>query len=130
MDKQPIIKTSNHKSGVASYVIGFGLSLVTTLAAYSLVRLHVNTGHITFSDQFLLIILAALAITQLFVQLIFFLHMNRETKPRLNALLLLFAGLVVLVIVGGSIWIMSNLNYHMPANQTDNFIIKDEVVHH
>lgn len=129
MDRQPIAKTNN-QSGVRSYVIGFGLSLIVTLVAYSLVRLHVNSGHVTINDQLLLIILAALAVTQLFVQLIYFLHMNRETKPRMNLMLLLFAGLVVLIIVGGSIWIMSNLNYHMPANQTDSYIIKDEGVHH
>lgn len=129
MDKQPIAKTNNHRSDVSSYAIGFSLSLVVTLVAYSLVRLHVTSGHATFSDQSLLITLAVLAITQLVAQLIFFLRLNRETKPRLNVMLLLFAGLVVLIIVGGSIWIMSNLNYHMPANQSDQFIIKDEGVH-
>lgn len=114
---------------VSSYITGFGLSLVLTLGAYSLVKIHLSSGHTILSDIYLLYLLAILAIVQLFVQLIFFLHLNRETKPRLNRLILAFAGLVVVVIVGGSIWIMTNLNYHMPANQSDKMIIKDESVH-
>ena len=114
---------------VSSYVTGFGLSMALTLGAYSLVRIHLNNGHTAPSDQNLLYLVAVLAVVQLFVQLIFFLHMNRETKPRLNGLIMSFAALIVLIIVGGSMWIMTNLNYNMPVNQSDNMIIKDEGVH-
>jgi len=42
----------------------------------------------------------------------------------------LFAGLVVLIVVVGSLWIMNNLNYHMSPAATDAAIMKDEGIHH
>ena len=115
----------------ARYVVGFGLSLALTIAAYLVVQIHLRSGHVVPTDSKVLAILSLLAIVQLFVQLIFFLHLNRESKPRLNSLILMFAALVVVIIVGGSIWIMGNLNYHnMTQEQTNNFIIKDEGVKH
>ncbi len=125
-----ILKSTKHEATIATYITGFGLSLALTLGAYSLVKIHLNNGHTSLSDSYLLILLAILAVVQLFVQLIFFLHMNRESKPKLNRLIMAFAGLVVVVIVGGSLWIMTNLNYHMPMNQSDSSIIKDEMVQH
>lgn len=114
-----------------TYIVGFGLSLVLTIGAYSLTRIHLNSGHTVPTDQVLLYLLSILAVSQLFVQLVFFLHLNQEEKPRMKILLALFATLVVLVIVIGSIWIMSNLNNHgMTPDQTNTFILKDEAVHH
>ncbi len=118
------------EASISSYVTGFGLSLALTLGAYSIVKMHINNSHSSPSDQNLFYLLAILAVVQLFVQLIYFLHMNRESKPKLNRLIMAFAGLVVVVIVGGSLWIMTNLNYHMPMNQSDSSIIKDEMVQH
>jgi cytochrome o ubiquinol oxidase operon protein cyoD len=39
--------------------------------------------------------------------------LGRESKPRWKFIFLLFALLVVGIVVGGSLWIMNNLNYHM-----------------
>jgi heme/copper-type cytochrome/quinol oxidase subunit 4 len=66
------------------------------------------------------------------VQLFFFLHIGRESKPRLNAAAFLFATLVVTILVAGSLWIMDNLNYHHGAHEhktpaeVDEHIIHDE----
>lgn len=105
-----------------SYIIGFILSLILTLLAYVLVtqKLYSSTAQIIG-------IIAGLAVIQLMVQLIFFLHLGRESKPRWNVAVFMFAGLVVLIIVFGSIWIMNNLNYNM--NHSDSSIIKDELNH-
>lgn len=81
---------------------------------------HVMTGWmLTFT-------LIGFAISQLLVQLIFFLHLGRESKPRWNILVFLFAALVVLIVVVGSLWIMNNLDYHMGGHEMDSSIIKDE----
>jgi heme/copper-type cytochrome/quinol oxidase subunit 4 len=87
----------------------------------------------------MLVALAVLALTQLFVQLTFFLHLDRESKPWWNNIVLAFAVTCVFIIVGGSIWIMSNLNYHhgpqdvthtghvlQNPSQTNRYIIQDE----
>jgi len=115
---------------LAGYIAGFILSLVLMVVAYWLVLQHKNSGQPMFSHQFLVVTVVVLAITQLFVQLVFFLHLDRESKPRWNLLVASFAAIVVLILVLGSIWIMNNLNYNMqtPA-QTDKAIIQDEGVH-
>lgn len=107
-----------------SYTTGFALSVILTLAAYLLVVKNV------FHGWALVGALAGLAVTQLLVQLFFFLHLGRESKPRWNLVVMLFAALVVGIVVFGSLWIMKNLQYNhshyqSPAD-TDKFLIKDE----
>jgi cytochrome o ubiquinol oxidase operon protein cyoD len=107
-----------------SYVVGFVLSLALTLAAYILV---VDNK---FSARSLMLMVAGLAVTQFIVQLVFFLHLGRESKPRFNLLMLIFALGVVLILVFGSLWIMINLDYHHEQTQSpaelDKSIIQDE----
>jgi cytochrome o ubiquinol oxidase operon protein cyoD len=105
---------------VASYVVGFALSIALTLGAYFSVTHHL------FSHIGLIAVIFVLAMVQLVVQLLFFLHLGREGKPRFNLLTFLFMLLVLLIIVIGSLWIMNNLNYH---SMTPNEVIKDEGVH-
>lgn len=112
-----------------SYIIGFVLSLILTITAYLFVLRHVDSHHLVFSDGFLVALVSTLAISQLFVQLVFFLHLGRESKPRWNLVVMAFALIVVVILVFGSLWIMSNLNYHhqsMTPAQTDNSILRDE----
>ena len=80
----------------------------------------------------LLFLLLSLAAIQLFVQAIFFLHLGKESKPRWNQQLFAFMLATVIIIVGGSLWIMANLDYHhqnLNPKQTDAEIIKDEGYH-
>lgn len=122
--KQPVIGT---------YITGFLLSLALTLAAFTLVWRYVESDRQIFSENFLLIWLAVLAITQLLAQLVFFLHLSRESKPRWNLNVLSFAVTVVVILVFGSLWIMTNLKYHEGHNlypeQTETEIIHDEGFH-
>ena len=111
----------------AGYIVGFVLSLVLTLVAYVLVDAEIVHGQAATTA------IITLALTQLFVQLVFFLHLNRESKPRWNLTVAAFAVLVVLLLVLGSLWIMQNLNYHHDGqendpHQTDSYILKDEGV--
>jgi len=99
------------------YVSGFVMSIVLTIIPFGIVMTH------TLSGWQLIAALFASAILQLFVQLIFFLHLNRESKPRWNLLVGVFAAIVILIVVIGSLWIMNNLDYNMNAPQE---IIKDE----
>lgn len=96
-----------------NYVIGFVLSLGLTLTAFWLVHKHVANHHEFPSDRFMVVAIMALAVTQLVVQLIYFLHLDSESKPRWNLGALLFMLMVLLIIVIGSLWIMSNLDYRM-----------------
>lgn len=93
---------------LTSYLMGFVLSAIMTLAAFSLVIKKVLTV------KYLYIALTVLVLIQLFVQVRCFLrlHANAEDK-QWNMIALVFTILVSAVIVIGSLWIMYNLNYNM-----------------
>ena len=95
---------SSHGS-VRTYVIGFLLSLVLTFASFLII-----TNRLLESPKNTYAILI-LALGQAYIQLVFFLHMDKESKPRWNIMAFGFMVLVVAIIVIGSLWIMSNLNY-------------------
>lgn len=117
-----------------SYISGFILSLGLTLTAFVLVWRQVDSDRQIVSDGFLIAWLAGLALAQLLTQLVFFLHLGRESRPRWNLAVLSFAAIVVLILVFGSLWIMANLNYrggHNPdPEQTESDIIHDEGFNH
>lgn len=109
-------------SNFIHYLTGFIFSCILTIAAYLSV-----TYHIFPTREILLITLVGLALTQLFVQLIFFLHLGSESKPYWNVILFCFTTLVVGIVVLGSLWIMKNLNYNMMSpNQITNYVSHDE----
>ena len=95
-----------------SYVIGFVLSLTLTLVTYFMV-----TGKV-YSNSHAAILIIVLALVQLFVQVIFFLHLNRDSRPRWNIIVFAFTLMVVVILVVGSLWIMNNLNYNGDPNNT------------
>jgi cytochrome o ubiquinol oxidase operon protein cyoD len=99
---------------VMTYVTGFVLSIALTVTAYTLVVHH------ELSRKMLIGSVAGLAIAQFLVQLVFFLHLGHETKPRWKLVVFLFMLLVVGIVLGGSLWIMYNLNYHMMSTKEIN----------
>jgi len=106
---------SNSNASVRSYVTGFVLSVLLTLAAYFIVTKHLLTRGTVAA-------IIALAIIQLFVQLVYFLHLGRESKPRWNLMVFAMAAIVVLILVLGSLWIMNHLNYHMSPEQVNQYL--------
>ncbi len=112
---------------IATYTIGFVLSLVITMISFGLAQMHVNSGHERFSHESLIVAVLVLAFTQLAVQLVFFLHLAREPRPRPMSMLFLFTALIIAIVTLGSIWIMKNLDYtHAGAHSSDSEIIHDE----
>jgi cytochrome o ubiquinol oxidase operon protein cyoD len=58
-------------------------------------------------------VLLLLAAAQAAVQLIFFMHLGIEEKPRWNLITFWLLALMVFIIVAGSIWIMFHLDYNV-----------------
>ena len=107
------------KATLKSYIIGFVLSLVLTLAAAELVWIHISSGHTVLSHSFLIPALLTLAVLQLIVQLVFFMHLADESGPRWRLGVLISTVGIILIVVIGSIWIMNHLNYNMMASPSD-----------
>lgn len=101
------IDFGNDHGTVKSYVVGFFLSIVLTVVPFVLILHHVLVGKQAFWA------VSLLALVQLMVQIYFFLHLNTQSKARWNLNIFLFTLLVVAILVGGSLWIMYNLNYYM-----------------
>lgn len=87
-----------------TYLAGFLLSIVLTLLAYYLVEQHLLRGWT------LITAIMGLGVIQALIQLIFFLDLGRESKPRMNMHVFLFMLLILVVIVWGTLWIMNNLD--------------------
>lgn len=113
-----------------SYIFGFLLSVILTLSAYILAQIHITSTHEIISHEVLIPLLIGLAMVQLCVQLIFFLHLFQESKPRWNFLFFVGTFMGVLLVVVMSLWIMGHLNYNMTPDQMKNQILHDEGIHY
>jgi cytochrome o ubiquinol oxidase operon protein cyoD len=87
--------------------LGLGFSVVLTAAAFFLVGSNLIYAP-SIPDA-----LIVLAIAQMGVHLVFFLHVTTGPDNTNNVLALAFGVMVVFLIVVGSIWIMANLNHNM-----------------
>lgn len=92
------------------YTIGFVSSLLLTFFSFYLV------AYSALPPKTLYLVIASLAIAQIFVQLVFFLHLNTHPNSTWNLLSFLFTLVVVLVLVIGTMWIMYNLYAKMDMN--------------
>ena len=111
-DSAPGDNTTNLISGMQSYLIGLVLALALTGASFWAVGTHQIWG------PSVPIALSVLAISQMGVHLAFFLHLTSAPDNTNNILALAFGVMIVTLVVGGSLWIMANLNDNMiPMDQ-------------
>jgi cytochrome o ubiquinol oxidase operon protein cyoD len=91
-----------------SYVIGFLLAVILTVVPFWLVM-----GHVFNKSSTTGIILLALAAVQVVVHMIYFLHMNTKSEGGWSMLALIFTGMMVFIMLSGSLWVMYHLNHNM-----------------
>jgi cytochrome o ubiquinol oxidase operon protein cyoD len=89
---------------VKSYMIGFLASLLLTGASFLLVISKLLSGHL------LVYSLIGLAVVQAIVQVLFFLHVGQEAKPRWETIAFRFTVLFVLIVLIGTLWVMHDLD--------------------
>ena len=98
--KAPVPET--HQGGFPwSHVVGYLLSLVLTIGAFALVF----RAKLSFHET--LFVILFLAVLQILVQLLFFMHVTERHGPSYHMMMFGLAMFFVFVIVGASIWIMS-----------------------
>ena len=94
-------------SGVLVYTTGLVLAVVLTATSFWVANTSVLWG------PGVPLGLAVLAIAQMGVHLVFFLHITTGPDNTNNVLALGFGLLIVILVVTGSLWIMTNLNENM-----------------
>ena len=93
---------------VRNYVIGLVLAAALTVASF-----WVASGTALLYGPGVLMGLAALAVAQMGVHLVFFLHITTGADNTNNVLALAFGALIVGLVIAGSVWIMFHLNANM-----------------
>lgn len=103
---EPDYGTGKKKLGI--YILGVALCVVLTLLAFWVVTVE----SLSRTQMFLTIFAAAIA--QFFVQVVCFLRLNTQTEQgKMNVMGFVLAGVILLAVVIGSLWIMWHLNYNM-----------------
>jgi cytochrome o ubiquinol oxidase operon protein cyoD len=102
MEKDNVQPHSSHGGSLKSYTIGFILSIVLTIIPLVIVMNHL------MGKQGTTAIILLFGVLQFAIQLIFFMHIRNEEKPRYNLMALILGLVILLTIVSGSVWIMMN----------------------
>jgi cytochrome o ubiquinol oxidase operon protein cyoD len=103
------------RQGIQGYVIGLALAVLLTVASFYAVSTNLIWG------PGIPVALVTLAVAQIGVHLVFFLHITTAPDNTNNVLALAFGVLIVALVIGGSIWIMDHLNERMvPMDQMMN----------
>lgn len=99
-------------SAVLVYVIGLALAIGLTATSF-----FVAGTDLVWAPS-IPVALVVLAIAQMGVHLVFFLHITTGPDNTNNVMALAFGVLIVILLIGGSLWIMANLNHNMmPMDQ-------------
>ena len=100
------------KLRLLGYLVGLGLAVLLTATSFFI------AGTDLVWQPSIPVALIVLAIAQMGVHLVFFLHITTGPDNANNVLALAFGLLIVFLVIGGSLWIMSNLNHNMmPMDQ-------------
>ncbi|MBA2279556.1 cytochrome C oxidase subunit IV family protein [Candidatus Saccharibacteria bacterium] len=123
MSTESHVTKSNTKSEhgtTGSYVIGFILSLVFTIIPYYLVVNKVIAGNA------LLAVILSIAILQMAIQLLFFLHLGRGPKPLYNVVFFFATAGVIVLTISASLFIMSHLYQNMSPEEITTRLAQKE----
>ncbi len=93
--------------GLRSYVIGLALAVLLTGVSFFV------AGTSLVWQPSIPIAIFVLALAQMGVHLVFFLHITTGPDNVNNVMALAFGVLIVILLIGGSLWIMGHLNHNM-----------------
>jgi cytochrome o ubiquinol oxidase subunit IV len=92
---------------IGGYLLGLALAVVLTIASFWVAQTNLIYG------PALAVALLVLAVAQMGIHLIYFLHITTDPDNANNVMALAFGVLIVCLIVFGSIWVMIHLNQNM-----------------
>jgi cytochrome o ubiquinol oxidase operon protein cyoD len=88
---------------IGSYLTGFVFAVILTAIPFALV-----IGKVLPPAETLGVVFGA-ALIQGFVHLYYFLHIDASAEARSNLLAIFYTVIILTIIIGGSVWIMFNL---------------------
>ena len=94
-------------AALINYLVGLGLAVLLTAVSFFV------AGTTLVWQPSIPVALAVLAIAQMGVHLVFFLHITSGPDNVNNIMALAFGVLIVLLLIGGSLWIMGHMNHNM-----------------
>jgi cytochrome o ubiquinol oxidase operon protein cyoD len=104
--------SDEHSARVGTYALGLTFATLLTIASFWVARTDLIYG------PGIPVALATLAVAQMGIHLVFFLHLTTAPDNTNNILALAFGLLIVGLVVFGSVWIMAHLNHDlMPMQQ-------------
>ena len=99
--------SDEHSAHLQTYILGLSLAIMLTIASFWVAKTHL------IYDPGIPMALATLAVAQMGIHLVFFLHITTAPDNTNNVLALAFGVLVVGLLIAGSLFIMTNLNTSM-----------------
>ncbi|HUC50516.1 MAG TPA: cytochrome o ubiquinol oxidase subunit IV [Xanthobacteraceae bacterium] len=89
------------------YLIGFGLSVILTAVPFYLVM-----SGVLESKTATALAITILAVAQIVVHMVYFLHLDAKSEAGWNLMALIFTAVILIIALTGSLWIM----YHLKVN--------------
>jgi cytochrome o ubiquinol oxidase subunit IV len=106
-DRTPGVEEHESTASYLSYTAGLTLAIVATIASFIVAQTNLLWA------PGIPVGLIVLALAQIGVHLVFFLHLSSGSDSTNNILALAFGVLIVFLVIIGSVWIIANLNSNM-----------------
>jgi len=103
-----------------SYLTGFALAAILTIIPFWLVM-----GHVLASTLITMLVVLGLAAAQIVVHVIFFLHLDARSEEGWNMLAFIFTIVMVVIVLGASVWVMYNENANMMPMSSQKMHLPD-----
>jgi cytochrome o ubiquinol oxidase operon protein cyoD len=107
MNQASIDSIGVSRGSLKSYLTGFVLALILTAIPFALVMRGTLSPSATIAG------IVSAGLVQILVHLHYFQHLDTSSAARWNVLAIMFTLLIMILFVGGTLWIMSTLNYRM-----------------
>lgn len=97
--------TSSISDEIKVYLLGFTLATLLTVVSFYIAR-----SELVWTPS-IPVALGVLAVSQIGVHLVFFLHLTSGPDNKNNLLALAFGLLVVMLLIFGTLWVMGHMNH-------------------
>ena len=106
-DRTPGVEEHEPTASYLTYTVGVGLAILATIASFVVAQTNL------LWPPGIPVGLIVLALAQIGVHLVFFLHLGSGPDSTNNILALAFGVLIAFLVISGSVWIIANLNSNM-----------------